>query len=92
MPILRHLHRWDRLFGSCLMSITYLKFITRSRASGKTTIAPGVLLTIARLTTLSVEGVSRLSNVPSGVKRLSGNNAQSTLADKTNMVAKLRIV
>ena len=37
---------------------------------GKTTIAPDVLLTIARLTTLSVPGVSRLSAVPGGVNRL----------------------
>jgi uncharacterized alkaline shock family protein YloU len=38
--------------------------------SGKTTIAPEVLLTIARLTTLSVPGVSRMSSVPGGVNRL----------------------
>ncbi len=38
--------------------------------SGKTTIAPEVLLTIARLTTLRVEGVSRLSRVKAGVNRL----------------------
>jgi uncharacterized alkaline shock family protein YloU len=37
---------------------------------GKTTIAPEVLLTIARLTTLDIEGVSRLSPVPAGVNRL----------------------
>jgi uncharacterized alkaline shock family protein YloU len=37
---------------------------------GKTTIAPEVLLTIARLTTLDVEGVARLSPVPAGVNRL----------------------
>lgn len=37
---------------------------------GKTTIAPGVLLNIARLTTLDVGGVSRMSNVPGGVNRL----------------------
>lgn len=38
---------------------------------GKTTIAPSVLITIARLTTLSVPGVSRLSESksnPDGVK------------------------
>ena len=35
-----------------------------------TTIAPEVLLTIARLTTLRVNGVSRLSTVPAGVNRL----------------------
>lgn len=37
---------------------------------GKTTIAPDVLLTIARLTTLSVEGVSRMCPNPAGVNRL----------------------
>ncbi len=31
---------------------------------GKTTIAPEVLLTIARLTTLNVSGVSRMSSTP----------------------------
>jgi uncharacterized alkaline shock family protein YloU len=39
-------------------------------SQGKTTIAPEVLLTIAQLTTLNVEGVSRLSHVQSGVNRL----------------------
>jgi uncharacterized alkaline shock family protein YloU len=37
---------------------------------GKTTIAPDVLTTIARLTTLSVEGVSRFCPEPIGVSRL----------------------
>jgi len=37
---------------------------------GKTTIAPEVLLTIARLTTLDIAGVSRMSPVPGGVNRL----------------------
>ncbi len=41
-----------------------------SRPPGKTTIAPDVLLTIARLTALSVSGVNRLSNIPGGVNRL----------------------
>ena len=36
----------------------------------KITVAPDVLLTIARLTTLQVEGVSRLSPVKAGVNRL----------------------
>lgn len=40
-----------------------------SATPGKTTIAIDVLLTIARLTTLSVPGVSRMSRIPtSGVK------------------------
>lgn len=36
---------------------------------GKTTIAPDVLHTIARLTTMSIDGVSRMCLSPSGVKR-----------------------
>jgi uncharacterized alkaline shock family protein YloU len=40
-----------------------------NRPPGKTTIAPEVLLTIARLTTLDVDGVSRMSSVPGGVNR-----------------------
>lgn len=38
--------------------------------SGKTTIAPEVLVSIARLTTLSVDGVSRLASLPADVNRL----------------------
>src|SRR5512133_3851897 len=41
-----------------------------SRPPGKTTIAPDVLLTIARLTALSIPGVNRLSSIPGGVDRL----------------------
>lgn len=37
---------------------------------GKTTIAPDVLLTIAKLSALSVPGVARTSGVPGGVNRL----------------------
>jgi uncharacterized alkaline shock family protein YloU len=37
---------------------------------GKTTIAPEVLYTIARLTTLNVDGVSRMAPVPARVDRL----------------------
>ncbi len=40
------------------------------RPPGKTTIAPGVLATIIRLTALQVEGVSRLAQVPSSVNTL----------------------
>lgn len=40
------------------------------RPPGKTTIAPEVLLTIARLTALKVSGVSRLSPVPGGFNKL----------------------
>ncbi len=37
---------------------------------GKTTIAPEVLLSIARLTTLGTQGVSRLGSTPGNVNRL----------------------
>ncbi|RME88303.1 MAG: Asp23/Gls24 family envelope stress response protein [Anaerolineae bacterium] len=36
---------------------------------GKTTVAPEVLVTIARLEALSVDGVSRMAPVPGGVNR-----------------------
>jgi uncharacterized alkaline shock family protein YloU len=41
-----------------------------TRPPGKTTIAPDVLTSIARLTALSVPGVNRLANIPGGVNRL----------------------
>ncbi len=39
------------------------------RPPGKTTIAPDVLITIARLTTLSVAGVNRMATAPTDVNR-----------------------
>ncbi|HZW03342.1 MAG TPA: Asp23/Gls24 family envelope stress response protein [Anaerolineaceae bacterium] len=42
---------------------------------GKTTIAPEVLTTIARLTTMSVPGVSQMAPVPGEVNRLFNRNA-----------------
>lgn len=40
------------------------------RAPGKTTIAPGVLVRIAQLTSLSVPGVAGMAAIPGGVNRL----------------------
>ena len=37
---------------------------------GKTTVSPDVLVTIARLSALSVPGVSRMAHIPGGVNRL----------------------
>ncbi len=37
---------------------------------GRTTVSPDVLVTIARLATLAVPGVSRMAPVPGGVNRL----------------------
>jgi uncharacterized alkaline shock family protein YloU len=52
---------------------------TPSRPSGKTTIAPGVLLTIVRLSTLKVPGVSYLSPYPGNVSRLFGFGRKRSL-------------
>jgi uncharacterized alkaline shock family protein YloU len=41
-----------------------------TRPPGKTTIAPNVLLTIARLTALDVPGVSHMFDIPGGVNRI----------------------
>ena len=46
-----------------------------NRPPGKTTIAPDVLTQIARLTALSVEGVSRLAPIPTTVDRIFVKNA-----------------
>ncbi|HIE56737.1 MAG TPA: Asp23/Gls24 family envelope stress response protein [Anaerolineales bacterium] len=40
---------------------------TTNRPPGKTTIAPSVLLTIARLATLDIQGVSRMAECPGGL-------------------------
>lgn len=40
------------------------------RAPGTTSIAPGVLVRIAQLTALTVEGVAGMASVPGGVNRL----------------------
>src|SRR6266498_5156325 len=41
-----------------------------SYSQGKTTVSPDVLVTIARLSALSVPGVSRMAHVSGGVNRL----------------------
>lgn len=44
--------------------------MTEQFQQGKTTVSPDVLVTIARLSALSVPGVSRMAQVPGGVNRL----------------------
>lgn len=55
------------------------------RAPGTTTIAPGVLITIARLTSLGIAGVTGMAPVPGGVNRLFkkgiGEGVQIEIAD-----------
>jgi uncharacterized alkaline shock family protein YloU len=64
--------------------------------SGTTTIAPEVLLTIARLTTLDVPGVSRMSPVPGGVNRLFkrgfGEGVRIDIRDDDKVYADLHII
>lgn len=44
--------------------------MTEDHRTGKTTVAPDVLINIARLSALSVAGVSRMADVSGGVNRL----------------------
>ncbi len=44
--------------------------MTEKAITGKTTLAPEVLLTIARMSTLGVEGVNRIAAVPGGFGKL----------------------
>ena len=44
--------------------------MTDTQSTGKTTVAPDVLITIARSSALSVPGVSRMAQVTGGVNRL----------------------
>lgn len=44
--------------------------MTEQFQQGKTTVSPDVLVTITRLSALSVPGVSRMAHVPGGVNRL----------------------
>jgi uncharacterized alkaline shock family protein YloU len=55
---------------------------------GRTTIAPDVLLAIARLSALSVPGVSRLSSISGGVNRLykHGSNEGVRILVENNVV------
>ncbi|NWG35827.1 MAG: Asp23/Gls24 family envelope stress response protein [Chloroflexi bacterium] len=44
--------------------------MTEERETGKTTVAPDVLIAIAKMAALGVPGVSRMANVSGGVNRL----------------------
>ncbi len=44
--------------------------MTEYHSTGKTTVTPDVLLTVARMAALSVEGVSSMAHMPGGVNRL----------------------
>ena len=62
---------------------------------GRTTIAPDVLVTIARMSALSVPGVRRMAQVPGGVNRLFkrgiGDGVRIEVEDNT-IVASLYLI
>lgn len=58
---------------------------------GKTTIAPEVLETIARLTTLAVPGVARMTSPP-GIRRLLGQDGVDIRVTGNSVQVKLYIV
>jgi uncharacterized alkaline shock family protein YloU len=64
--------------------------------SSRTSIAPEVLLTIARLTALDVPGVSRMSDVPGGVNRLFqrgvGEGVRIDIRDDETVYADLYVI
>ena len=62
---------------------------------GRTTIAPDVLLTIARLTALSTPGVNRLSSISGGVNRLfrrGANEGVRILVENNTVFADLYVI
>ena len=62
---------------------------------GRTTIAPDVLITIAQLTTLAVEGVSRMTPAPSTVSRLFQKGMESGVhihVEETTVSADLYVI
>lgn len=70
--------------------------VTPRHPNDTVTIAPGVLLTIARLATLDVPGVVRMGSTPGGVDRLfrrvPAANGVQILVDNGTVVAHLYIV
>ncbi len=66
-----------------------------SYSQGKTTVSPDVLVTIARLSALSVPGVSRMAHVSGGVNRLfrrgSGDGVRIEVEDNV-VVANLYLI
>ena len=68
---------------------------TTERPPGKTTIAPGVLATIIKLTALQVDGVSRLVQTPSSVNtffsRTREDGVQITVEEDGRVYADLHL-
>jgi uncharacterized alkaline shock family protein YloU len=64
------------------------------RSSGKTTLTPDVLLTIARMAALEVEGVKRMAPVKGGVNSLfgKGNEGVRMMVEDSNVLVDLFLV
>ena len=66
-----------------------------SPTPGKTTIAPEVLVSIAKLTTLSVDGVARLASMPSDVNCIFNRGASEGVkinVDEDTVYADLYVI
>lgn len=68
--------------------------MTDYRSAGKTTLTPDVLLTIARMAALEVEGVKRMAPVKGGVNRLlgRGNEGVRMVVEDNNVLVDLYLV
>ncbi|MBN1564939.1 MAG: Asp23/Gls24 family envelope stress response protein [Anaerolineae bacterium] len=70
--------------------------VTPRHPNDTVTIAPGVLLTIARLATLDVPGVARMGNTPGGVdklfRRIPAANGVQLAIDEGTVTAHLYVV
>ena len=71
--------------------------VTPRHPNDTVTIAPGVLLTIARLATLDVAGVARMGSIPGGVDRLlrrvpTANGVQIAISDEGEVTAHIYVV
>jgi uncharacterized alkaline shock family protein YloU len=61
--------------------------MAETRSTGKTTLTPDVLVTIARMAALEVEGVKRMAPVKGGVNSLFGRNHEGVrMAVEDNIV------
>jgi uncharacterized alkaline shock family protein YloU len=68
--------------------------MTDYRSAGKTTLTPDVLLTIARMAALEVEGVKRMAPVKGGVNSLfgRGNEGVRMVVEDSNVLVDLYLV
>jgi uncharacterized alkaline shock family protein YloU len=68
--------------------------MTNYRSTGKTTLTPEVLLTIARMAALEVEGVKRMAPIKGGVNALRGrgNDGVRIVVEDDNVFVDLYLV